>query len=62
MLVRVQYKNEKYDMVRDFMLDQLIGAGKVWRFLRSSGWAVIGRDPVRNRPNSYYLGPERRKN
>jgi hypothetical protein len=61
MLVQVNWTNNRYDYVKDFMLDSLIEAGVVARFLRSSGWVTIGVDPIRAKSNQYeYNGSERR--
>ena len=61
MLVQVKWTNNRYDYVKDFMLDSLIEAGVVARFLRSSGWVTVGMDPVRsNTGNREYEGLERR--
>jgi len=61
MLVQVNWTNNRYDYVKDFMLDSLIDAGVVARFLRSSGWVTIGVDPVRSsKPIRQYNGSERR--
>lgn len=61
MLVQVNWTNHKYDYVKDFMLDHLIEAGVVARFLRSSGWVTIGVDPVRtSTSNREYNNTERR--
>ncbi|WP_136514419.1 GSU3473 family protein [Geomonas edaphica] len=61
MLVQVHWTNKRYDYVKDYMLDSLIEAGVVARFLRSSGWVTIGVDPVRSRKDRMtYSGPERR--
>jgi hypothetical protein len=61
MLVQVNWTNNTYDYVKDFMLDSLIEAGVVARFLRSSGWVTVGVDPVRTRhTNGQYDGAERR--
>ena len=52
MLVQIHWTNKSYDYVKDFMLESLIEAGVITRFLRSSGWVTIGIDPVRaNTPN-----------
>jgi hypothetical protein len=60
-LVQVEWTNHRYDYVKDFMLDRLIDAGVVARFLRYSGWVTIGVDPTRsNTPNREYRGSERR--
>lgn len=43
-------------------LDLLLNKNLVKRFRRSSGWAVVGIDPVRYQPiNISYTGPERRQ-
>lgn len=61
MLVQVKWTNNRYDYVNDYMLDSLIEARVVARFLRSSGWVTVGVDPIRNpRAGSRYGGPERR--
>jgi len=61
MLVQVHWTNNRYDYVKDFMLDNLIEAGVIARFLRSSGWVTIGVDPVRSSAeNREYTGDERR--
>ena len=61
MLVQVNWTNNRYDYVNDYMLDSLIEAGVVTRFLRSTGWVFIGVAPVRSpRSNNPYDGPERR--
>lgn len=61
MLVQVKWTNNTYDYVRDFMLDSLIEAGVVAKFLRSSGWVTIGVDPIRSSsPKGEYRGAERR--
>ncbi|TSK05936.1 MAG: hypothetical protein FPO08_14015 [Geobacter sp.] len=61
MLVQVHWTNKRYDYVKDYMLDSLIEAGVVARFLRSSGWVTIGIDPIRSpKSHRFYPGPERR--
>lgn len=61
MLIQVSYKNEKYDYVKDFMLDTLIASGAIATFRRSSGWVRVGVDPVRKgRKEILYSGAERR--
>lgn len=49
MLIQVAYDDEKYDYVKDFMLDKLIETGAISKFRRSSGWVRIGVDPIRRR-------------
>lgn len=61
MLVQVNWTNNRYDYVNDYMLDSLIEAGVVARFLRSTGWVTIGVDPIRTpKSNPHYDGAERR--
>ena len=61
MLVQVNWTNNRYDYVKDFMLDSLIEAGVVARFLRSSGWVTVGVDPIRTSSSQQkYNGSERR--
>ncbi len=52
--------NDEYDEVPDYILGRLIESGRIKSFRRSTGWVVIGRDPIRGAGMSYYSGPERR--
>jgi hypothetical protein len=54
------YSTGKYDMVKDSLLDELIASGGIERFLRSDGWVMKGREPMRGK-GGVYKGPERRK-
>ena len=60
MLIRVVYKNGKFDMVKPFILDGLISSGKLKNFFRSGGWIIIGVHSMRG-TGGVYEGPERRK-
>jgi hypothetical protein len=61
MLIQVGYTNDRYDYVKDFMLDSLIESGAITRFRRRSGWVQIGVDQVRKgRQQGVYGGIERR--
>lgn len=63
MMIYVQYEGGSYDYIKPAMLDGKLISGEVKRFLRSSGWAVVGEDPIRH-PDSHhynYFGPERRQ-
>jgi hypothetical protein len=43
-------------------LELLLERKLVRRFLRDSGWAIVGRDPIRTAAQpSPYPGPERRR-
>jgi hypothetical protein len=61
MLIRVKYHDGKFDLVREFRLDHLIVTKAIHSFERSSGWVVLGVDPIR-RPGTRSAGrvPERR--
>jgi hypothetical protein len=61
MLIQVNYTNDKYDFVKDFMLETLIASGAIAKFRRTTGWVQVGVDPVRSRqPDATYNGPDRR--
>jgi hypothetical protein len=61
MLIRVIYSDGKFDMIRPQLLDKLLNEKKVTSFMRSGGWATIGRDHIRkNRQIHNYEGMERR--
>jgi hypothetical protein len=60
MLLKVIYQNDKYDMVRPALLNELILSKKIKKFYRSGAWADIERDPIRGSAGPY-VGPERRK-
>lgn len=62
MTIQVELVDGTYCRVVPKGLDLLLNRELVKRFRRSSGWAVIGKDPVRTRRNlDQYGGPERRK-
>lgn len=60
MVVRVQYKNGMFDMVKATRLDDLLPQGGIAAFQRTDGWAIVGKDPVRSTGQQGYIGPERR--
>ena len=60
MMIRVMYSDGRFDMVKPGMLDDLLGQNTVTSFKRSSGWAVVGRDPIRKSGRGNYRGAERR--
>lgn len=47
MLIHVIRANNRFDYIKDFMLDSLIEAREVVKFKRSSGWVTLGTDPIR---------------
>ena len=62
MLIAVQYRDGKFDMVKHLMLDTLISERAISLFRRQSGWVVVDRDTVRRAAKSerFYIGAERR--
>lgn len=60
MMIRIMYSDGRFDMVKPSMLDNLLERQSVTSFKRSSGWAVVGRDPIRSAGRSNYQGEDRR--
>lgn len=60
MLIRVMYNDGSFDMVKPNMLDNLLNQQTITSFKRNSGWAVIGRDPIRSSSRANYSGVDRR--
>ena len=53
MLIQVNYPDNRFDYVKEKILDTLIEAKKIARFRRSSGWVTLGMDPVRTNRREY---------
>ena len=61
MTIQVELIDGTYCRVVPKGLNLLLNRELVKRFRRSSGWAVVGRDPIRYSKNqASYDGPERR--
>ena len=60
MMIRVMYSDGRFDLVKHTTLDQLLAQNSLASFKRSTGWAVVGRDPIRGSGDGAYRGPERR--
>jgi hypothetical protein len=61
MAIMVQFQNKTFGYIRNDDLDELIEAGGIISFRRSSGWVQLGKDPVRARTVAVdYDGQERR--
>ncbi len=58
--IPVLFNDNHYKVVSGNELDQLLMTGRVKAFRRSTGWAIIGQDPLRGKGGKY-TGPERRK-
>lgn len=61
MMIRIRYPDGKYDMVKVSRLDYLIAKKRISEFRRTTGWVIIGRDPIRKNKRESYRGPERRQ-
>jgi hypothetical protein len=61
-MIRVELIDGDYVRVSPKGLDLLLRNGRVRRFLRSSGWVVVGVDLIRDTARAViYDGPERRQ-
>ena len=61
MLIRIMYKNGEFEMVKPYLLSQLLWENRVQTFKRSEGWVVVGKDPLRRDAKALsYNRPERR--
>lgn len=60
MLIRVMYRDNRFDYVKTAVLDELLSDGALAGFRRKAGWVLVGRDPVRGGGSFAYGGPERR--
>lgn len=62
MLIEVLLSDStELEEIPDYVLGELLARNRVKGFRRSSGWVVVGRDPIRNSRNEYFSGPERRR-
>ena len=60
-MIRAELTDGSFIRVAPRGLDLLLRHGRVKRFLRSSGWALVGIDQIRGAARSEtYSGPERR--
>lgn len=60
MLIRVRYKDGRIELIPSNNLDELIVMSEIERFERSSGWVIVGKDPIRSTLRGHYTGKERR--
>ncbi len=62
MLIAVIYPGGKHDMVKEYLLNQMIKEKSIEFFRRGDGWVNIFHDRVRgNGSVALYQGPERRQ-
>jgi hypothetical protein len=61
MLIHIVRTDNRYDYVKDFILDILIKSKEIVKFKRSTGWVTIGVDPIRqSKQDSVFDGTDRR--
>ena len=60
MIIAVKYADGTTDRVQTMLLDRLIRSGAITRFRRTSGWVVIGQDPIRRQGQKTDVARERR--
>lgn len=58
--IKIIWLDEKYDLVKPDLLNNLISANKIMKFKRAEGWVTIGIDQIRKQ-NCAYRGTERRR-
>ncbi|MEW5800943.1 MAG: GSU3473 family protein [bacterium] len=61
MLIRVRFSDDRYNMVKPWILDKLIEDQCLKAFLRRDGWVFPGKDKIRGMGGGCYQGRERRK-
>lgn len=61
MLIPIITSSKEPDSVPAYVLDRMLVCGEVHAFERSSGWVVVGRDPIRAARRGAYQGHERRR-
>ncbi|MGZ3578862.1 MAG: GSU3473 family protein [Syntrophales bacterium] len=62
MLIHVVRVDNRYDYVKDFILDILIESKEIVKFKRRTGWVTIGVDPIRRSHRDIpFHGPDRRE-
>ena len=62
MVLHIQYQNNKFDYVNNYILDRLINKRRIKRFFRPSEekWVILGIDSIRGNGGDYE-GQERRQ-
>ena len=53
MLIQVSYPDNRFDYVKENILDRLIETKQITKFRRSTGWVTLGMDPVRAAKREY---------
>ena len=61
MLIPIVYTNGKHDLVKNFLLSQLIDDKRILKFRRSNGWVSISENNIlRSEERPFYDGPKSR--
>ncbi|MDA3902040.1 MAG: hypothetical protein PF441_01180 [Desulfuromusa sp.] len=60
MLIRVRYKDGRIDFIPSHNLEELIVMTEIEQFERSTGWVMVGKDPIRSTLRGHYAGNNRR--
>jgi hypothetical protein len=58
--ITVLFNDNYIKVVSGIELERLLVTDRVKAFRRSTGWAIVGKDPLRGKGGKY-TGPERRK-
>ncbi len=58
--IPVLFSDNYIKIVSGIELDRLLVADRVTAFRRSTGWVIVGKDPMRGNGGAY-TGPERRQ-
>jgi hypothetical protein len=61
MMIQVKYRSGKYDVVKTEILNRLLSIGEIDQFRRRSGWAKVGRDPIRSTSQGIYRAETERR-
>jgi len=56
MLIQVNYADNRFDYVKDTVLDHLLNTKEIKRFRRDSGWVTVGVDPLRQTRRGFNQG------
>jgi len=60
MIIPVKYSDGTMDRVQSMLLDTLILSGAIAKFKRTSGWVIVGQDPIRKSGEKTKIPEDRR--
>jgi len=61
MLIPIITAGREPDSVPPHILNVMLAHGEIYAFERSTGWAMVGRDPIRSANNRPFHGLDRRR-